>query len=235
MLGRSRKERRSLEHIEETTPAVPVRRARSLVRDVLLVVLQPDRGKTGTYTDLLVAAALLVELSREGRLDVRGEGKQVRVTVRDTTPLGDEDLDDALLSVRSGMLGDKASRLLQFLPPTTEQVLGRMADDGLVDAQTSTRMGMFTVHRYYPTPASDREDLTQRLRRVLLGESAPDERTALLVSILAAGASIAPLVPRKSFETANRASKEVIQHLAAPQRALVEALERAVDRENSAR
>lgn len=234
MLGRLRKAKRSAAEIEESYPTVPRRSSSSLVRDALIVMLDPERGRTGTFDDLVVAGAVLVELAREGRLAVAGAGRQVRVTVRDATPVGDEDLDEALLSVRSGILGNKVSRLIHLLPPGTTEVLGRLVEDGLVVEETRSRLGMFTVHRHYPAPAAGRDELVGSLRRVLLGEAVPDERTALLATILAAGLSLRALVPAGRIDDASRRSEELLERLGDAERTLVTALAEAVTRAHRA-
>ena len=159
---------------------------------------------------------------------VAGTGRQVRVSVRDATPVGDEDLDEALLSVRSGIVGNKQHPLL---PPGTDEVLGRLVEEGRQDAVQAR-----DVHGapQLSGPAAGRDELVGSLRRVLLGESVPDERSALLATILAAGLNLRALVPAGKVDDASRRSEELLERLGDAERTLVTALAEAVGRAHRA-
>lgn len=55
----------------------------------------------------------------------------------------------------------------------------------------------FTRRRYYPLTDIGHGELDQRLRSVVSGAALPDERTALLVELLAAGGRLGRWAPKR--------------------------------------
>ena len=86
------------------------------------------------------------------------------------------------------------------------------------------RLGMFTVRRYRPTPSAGRDELVARLRSALLGESVPDERTALLVSVLV-GVHWKLFVPKDQVNEAYRRAEEVRERIGEQEWAIVSAVQ----------
>jgi hypothetical protein len=221
-VDRLRKARRFLEKSEASRASIPDRAAPSLARDAVIAAIDPDSGKIWNNAAFAVPAALLVELAREGRLDVSGTGRKARVTLRDATPLGDPELDDALMAIGSGVFGQKVTRLVDVVPKT-HQLVARLVDDGLIVEESRRRLGMFTVRRYRPAPSAGRDELVARLRSALLGESIPDERTALLISVLI-DVHDKLFVPRNRIAEARRRAKEILERIGADERAIVSAV-----------
>ena len=233
-MERLRKARRVLEEAEASYTSVPARAAPSVARDAVIAMLDPDTGRFrfDNSFDLVVAGALLVELAHEGRLEVSGTGRKTLVAARDSTPLGDRELDEALLTVATGFFGQKVARLVHFLPPPALFVI-RLVTAGVLVQESRRRLGMFTVRRYRATTSAGRDELVAGLRSALLGESIPDERTALLISLLAAGGKLRHLVPRRSLREAMRRAEGILERVGEDERALVSAVGAAVLRANS--
>lgn len=234
MRERLRRARRVLEEAEASQTSVAPRAERSLARDAVLAVLEPDTGRLriDNSFDLVVAGAVLVELVHVGRLEVSGTGRTMGVTVRDPAPLGDPELDDALLTIATGVLGSRVRRLLPFLSQPS-QLVSRLVSAGVLVEESHRRLAMFTVRRYRPTPAAGHDELLAALRSALLGESIPDERTALLVSLLAAGGKVHHLVPQRSSREARRRAAGVLERVGEDERLLVSEIAAAVTRANS--
>lgn len=226
MLNRMRKARRVLGDMEEQYASVPGRVEPSLARQAVIAAWDPDSSKFWPDLDFVVAGALLVELEAEGRLEVSGTGKNVQVRLRDSKPFGTPDLDDALLTIGSGVFGQKVTRVRHFLPEDYE-IVRRLVVDGVFLEESHRKLGMFPVRRYRPTPSAGHEELVARVRHTLLGESMPDERTALLVSVLDMGVHFKLFVPKSSVKEADRHAKEILERLGDSQRVLLSALREA--------
>ncbi len=232
MFGRLGKARQVLEGAEESFTAAPPRALPSIARDLVVAALDPEDGKLMAFGSAAVPGALLLELTREGRLEVSGDGRKTRVTVRDLTPLGDAELDDALLTVETGVSGNKVSRLVEFLP-TSDQVLDRLVAAGEVTEESQQKLGMFSVTRRYPAPSARRDEVVGRLRSALLGESVPDDRTAMLTSVLLASTNLKHWVGRQHVKEADRRAREISERLRDDEQTLVAAIKAAVISGNS--
>ncbi|WP_432478210.1 GOLPH3/VPS74 family protein [Nocardioides sp. GXQ0305] len=226
MVERLRKARRFVTEAEAARESVPDRAAPSLATDAVIAALNPDDGKIWNNAAFAVPGALLVELAHEGRLEVSGTGKKARATLRDATPLGDPELDDALTVVGSGVLGHKVTRLVGGVPHT-DQLVRRLVADGILVEESQRRLGMFTVRRYQPGPSAHREQLVARLRSALLGESVPDRRTAMLIAVLV---DVHPklFVPRKQVGEARRRAEEILERIGEAEQAIVSAVKVAM-------
>ena len=227
MLGRLRKAREALEDAEESFTAAPPRGVPSVARDLVVAALDPEEGKLMPFGRAAVPGALLLELVREGRLEVSGDGRKTRVTVRDLTPLGDAELDDALLAVETGVFGNKVSRLVEFLP-TSDEVLDRLVAADEVTEESQQKLGMFSVTRRYPAPSARRDEVVGRLRSALLGESVPDERTAMLVVVLLSSTNLKHWVGRQHVKAADCRAREILEGLPEHEQRLVAAIKAAV-------
>ncbi len=227
MLERIRKATRVFEEAEKSHTSAPRRPTPSIAREAVLAMLDPEKGTLRTNADFVVAAALLLELVQDGRLEVSGEGRKVRVTVVDPTPLGDRVLDDALLTIQTGVFGTKVRRLISFLPSSAD-VLRRLGADGTTIEEKHRTFGIFPGRRYRATPGSGRDEIVGRLRGALLGESVPDVRTTLLLSALDVGVPWKLFVPRDRVEEADRRAQEVRERIGEGQRTVFSAVQQAL-------
>ncbi len=234
MFERLRKARRVLEEAEEAYSTVPSRAQPSLAHDATVILVAPGSGplRSSDRADFVVAGALLLELASEGRIAASGEGKGVRITVLDPSPLGVVELDDALLAISTGVLGSKATRLVSVVP-RADELVRRLLSEGVLVEETHTKWGLVSVRRYRPTPAAGRDELLARARGALLGESVPDDRTALIVAALYAGGNLKKCVPLDRFKDAQRHAAEILERLGDDERALVSAVDVAATRAGS--
>lgn len=227
MWGRMRKARAFLEQAETRHAVVRDRDGRSVASDAVIAAVDPDSGKIWDNIGPIVSVALLLELAHEHRLEVTGEGKKARVTVRDSNPIGDAALDEALLTIGSGVFGQRASTLLQFLP-TSEDVVTQLVAAGLVVRETPPGSGMFASRRYRTTTVAVRDDVVVRVRGALLGQLAPDAHTTMLVAALDLAMPMKLFVPKDRRKEADRSAKDLRDRLTADQRVLFSAVQEAM-------
>lgn len=210
---------------------VPERASPSLAREACIAAIDPASGRRWPNTDYAVAGALLGELARERRIEVSGTGRKARLTVRDSTPLGNPELDSALTILDAGGPGQKVTGNVPLLG--SDRLVKRLVADGVLEERSEKRLGVFTVHRLDPTPAAGRDELVARLRSALLGESIPDDRTALLVSVLNVGVNPKLFVPKDRVKEAYRRAEEMSDRITDQQRALISAVKVVRDRADS--
>lgn len=210
----------------------PERSTPSLAQQVCVAAIDPASGKCWPNTTYAVAGALLVELARERRIEVSGEGKKARVTVRDSTPLGDPELDSALTVLDAGGTGRKVTSVVSLMP-SSDRLVGRLVAQDVLEERSEKKLGVFSVDRLHPTPAAGRDQVVARMGSALLGESVPDERTARLVSVLTIGIHLKLFVPKGKVSEAYRRAEEILERLTDEERALIAAVKVVRDRSDS--
>ena len=201
-----------------------------LARQALLAAINPATGRRwNNNAKYVVAAAVLLELAHEGRFTVSGTGKALRYTLRDSTPLGDPVLDEALQSLDAAGFGKELARYVSVMP-SDDRVIEQLVGQGLLVDETHRVLGVLPRRRLLPTATAGREEAVARIRSALLGEAVPDERTALLVVALHVGIPCSLFVPRGRVREADRRRDELLASIGDDVRAVVMAVRAVRDR-----
>ena len=208
----------------------PAGTQRPLALDAVLVMLRPSKGEVWDEADMVVAAALLVELTHLGRLAVTGSGQALEVAVEDATPVGDELLDEALRTV--GERPGRVTKLVRRLP-TSDRVLQRLVAEGAVTVDSERKWGLKTVERHRPTPGAGREALVAMTKESVFGAMPPDARSAMLVSVLAIGRPLRAGVPEGQRPEVRRHLLAVRDSLGEEEAAVVATVDEVVRRANN--
>lgn len=163
-----------------------------IAEDLLLLLTDDESGKTmvdGSYVDLALAGAVLLELAELRRVTVAGPDEDVkkgRVRVLDPSPTGDAVLDESLRRVGEKH-GKKPESILSALGKgLREHLLERLSAAGILRRQEGKVLGIFPTTRW---PADDRAheaEVLSRLRSALVVGTTPDLRTAALAGLLSA-------------------------------------------------
>ncbi|GAA3714493.1 hypothetical protein GCM10022204_37040 [Microlunatus aurantiacus] len=163
--------------------------------ELLLVALDETTGRTiasGLNLDAALGAALLVELALAERISIApseaGWTQRGKVTVIDTGPTDDPDLDAVLVKLTEKD-GQKVKNLIS--PMTWRPIskglkdrrLGRLVRQGVLAEQRSAVLGL----RSHPTvdPGPGRE-VRGRLWSALVDGLTPTERTVALIALVEA-------------------------------------------------
>ena len=163
-----------------------------LAEDVLLLLIDDASGKTvvdKTHLDLALAGGVLLDLATSGRVDVAGQGEQVkagRLMVRDDRSTEDDVLDEALRRV--GAIGPKKpeSVLPKLAKGLRQDLLERLIGRGILRAQEGRVLGIFPTHAWPAVDSSHEREVRAGLRDVLVVGRTPAPREAALVSLLEA-------------------------------------------------
>lgn len=163
-----------------------------IAEDLLLLLYDDESGKPITGApglDYALAGAVLIELTVLGKLDVAGDGEEVkrgRLKVLDASPTGDAILDERLAYV-AGKPGkrpkDQIGRLSKKL---RDQLLARLAERGVLKADEGKVLGLFPVTRWPANDARHEAEMRAKLDSVLKVDATPDERTGALIALLSA-------------------------------------------------
>jgi hypothetical protein len=171
--------------------------------ELLLLALDDTSGRivaSGNNLDAALGAALLVELALMERISVApaeaGWNERGRVTVIDSTPTDDPDLDDVLAK-----LAEKDGRKVKnLISPMTwrpishklrDRRLARLIQQGVIDEQRSPVLGL---RRHPSTDPAPEHEVRARLRSALVDGLTPTERTVALVALLDAAGILTKVV-----------------------------------------
>ncbi|MBB2908798.1 hypothetical protein FHS43_000044 [Streptosporangium becharense] len=171
----------------------------TITEEVLLLAYDEQEGKQligSTELDAALGGALLAELAVEGRIDLADR----KVTVRDTTPLGDEELDAALERIAAESKPRKPEWWVQRFNSgkLRKRLLARLAERGVLREEQRRILGIFPSTRYPESDPEIERGIRERVRGVLAGAD-PDERTAVLIAVLHAAK-----IDRKAFPDARK-------------------------------
>lgn len=206
---------------------------RPLALDAVVVMLSPTKGTLWSHANLVVAAALLVELTRLGRLTVTGSQQQLEVAVHDPTPVGDDLLDEALRTVGAADGPIRVTKVITMLP-TSDQVLDRLVAEGAVTEESDRKFGLFKVQRHRPTPAAGRDALRSTVRAAFKGETEPDSRSVMLFSVVDIGPNLRGGLPSERRPEVARQAYAIRDTIGEGESALVSTIDEVVRRANAA-
>jgi hypothetical protein len=161
-----------------------------IAEDLLLLLLDDESGRitNGTYLDLGVGGALLVELALAGTVDVgEAKGFWAKAKVR---PSGTSAPDDAVLREALAVVAEKertAQDLVSRLGKKRKAVLlQRLVERGVLERKHGTVLGLFPRDRWPARDDSHEREVRRRLGDALVRGVTPDERTSALVGLLSA-------------------------------------------------
>ncbi|MGW1343702.1 GOLPH3/VPS74 family protein [Kribbella sp. NPDC002412] len=114
------------------------------------------------------------------------EVKQGRLKVLDATPTGDAILDERLAYVADKPGKRPKDQLGRLSKKLRDQVLARLAERGVLEADQNKVLGLFPVTRWPAKDARHEAEVRTALESVLKVGTTPDERTGALVAMLSA-------------------------------------------------
>ncbi|MFI0261353.1 GPP34 family phosphoprotein [Streptomyces sp. NPDC017056] len=167
-------------------------RGPTLPEELLLLALDPERGKPlceSSYLRYALAGAALAELEWAGRV---GEGRGGRITVHNPLPLGDPVLDGALAALpdpTKGGQGDggKARRWVRSAGRGVDELCRqRLEERGAIRRESRRALGLFRYERLTAGPVDLAGPAHARFKSALAtGFADPCDRTfAALVAAI---------------------------------------------------
>jgi hypothetical protein len=160
----------------------------SLPEELLLLALHDEKGSVipaaAPVLNGSLVGAVLMELGLQGRLreDVDG-GLQV-----DTTPSGDEVLDEAVRRIADTDRPRSASywvgRLARRIPRLKDRLLEQLVSRGVLERRERRILWVFPSRSFPLADAAAEQQVRDRIRAVILDEQVPDQRTAALIGLV---------------------------------------------------
>jgi Golgi phosphoprotein 3 (GPP34) len=166
-----------------------VKPVQTIADDLLLLLLDDQTGKPRidrTRLDYALAGAVLLELALDHRIDVlRGPHRRAAVVVGiDSHRIDDEILDEALLQA-----GERPRRADRLVPVVSKglrrRLLARAQRNGHLRREHRRILGLLPVERWRAVDPTRAQELSRRLRSVLVDGAPPDLRGTALITLLA--------------------------------------------------
>ncbi len=185
--------------------------ALTMAEEILLLLLDDETGQPvglkGPAGDLALVGAILMELALAGRIDTDLDC----LTVVDPKPVGDAVLDGALAQLAAPGAARTSRGWIQAFArgagPMRTQLLERLVQGGVLRRVEDRFLWVFPERRYPKAEGrAEVEEVRARLRHVLLDDSIPEPRDALLIG-LARATGLVPLL--LSAEEAARVAPRV--------------------------
>ncbi|MFF0343815.1 GPP34 family phosphoprotein [Kribbella sp. NPDC004875] len=157
-----------------------------IAEDLLLLLYDDETGKPiagSPGLDYALAGAVLIELTLSRKLDINDRG---RLEVLDGAPTGDPILDERLSYVASKPGKKPKDQVGALSKRLRDQLLARLADRGVLEADQGKVLGLFPVKRWPAKDARHEEEVRAKLESVLKVGTTPDERTGALIALLSA-------------------------------------------------
>src|SRR5215203_112079 len=188
---------------------------RTLAEDLLLIALDDAKGTTSWQQSGILpyalAAALLADLALAGKVTLRDD----KMVVVEPAPLDDELLDEALTRMKASKKEHDANYWVPALSGKVKKLQQRLENrlvaEGILRREQHKVLWVIESDRY-PTlnPAPERT-LREQLRAALLTDTAPDARTAILISLIENCKLIDRLVEKGERTAARARAKRLLR------------------------
>lgn len=180
----------------------------TLPENLLLLMSDDNHGRSaGISPEALSAgfvAAALMELAIRNRIDSDLES----VWVTDNSPTGDASIDEVLAQLSAGKFSLEASELIERMTSFGQTIrhaaLARLQDRDIVKVKKGL-LSLITGHEnYFIVDQRPGDELTARLRKILLSDEFPSPREICLLSLtntLGLTSHIVPNADRTQIES----------------------------------
>ncbi|MHA2248122.1 MAG: GOLPH3/VPS74 family protein [Candidatus Hodarchaeales archaeon] len=172
-----------------------------IAEDLLLLALHDKKGGKESGIQALeygLPGALIVDLRLKNRIEL----KEDKIVVIDRQSTGNELLDEALQLIAESEKERKAKYWIQEITIKIKNLQTRLSDrlvaEGILIKRKEKFLGIFTRYRYPSINPNHEVEIREEIHSILLHDKEPDERIALLISLISA-CKILPLIfPNKS-------------------------------------
>ncbi len=184
----------------------------TLAEELALLALDDDSGKVidlpAFALESALAAAIVMELSLEGRIDTDPE----KLWVIQPQMTGDPILDGALSQIVKEKAPQPAAHWLRHFarPQLEDDVIARLVARGIVRSEERRLLWVFKTRVYPPASGLEEKEVRTRILALLEGNDIPSPRDALLVGLMRSSGILRRLLSAADYERL----RERIDHLA---------------------
>jgi Golgi phosphoprotein 3 (GPP34) len=159
-----------------------------LIAEDLLLLLADEAGTLGERSRLSLglAGALVLELTLSGRVELTGEPPPERLGAVDTSPSGDDVLDEALAVIASTEQPRPSQALRLLGDRLQDRLLARLVERGLLREADTMVLGMLPRAEWPTQDLTYERELCAALVDTLIRGTAPQPAPGALIGLLAA-------------------------------------------------
>jgi Golgi phosphoprotein 3 len=158
------------------------------VEEIVLLQLDDSQGKFVNLplsaADVVLAGAALMELAIDNRIDSDLE----HLILVDTTPTGDDILDDVLRQLVEAGTDLGAGAVLERISVNGEKyqemALQRLIAKGILREENGRFLWVFHTRRYPIVDDTEQREVRARLRQLVLTDEIPDPRDVVLICLI---------------------------------------------------
>ncbi len=162
----------------------------TLAEELVLIALDDESGSLLSLPpfslEVAMAASLLMELERAGRID----SDEQKVFVISPKPTGkailDEPLEEIVAESRQLPTSAWLRRLAAPGPVLRERVIAGLVDHGVLQSVEKRLLWVFKTRVYPPTSGIEEREVKSRVMTLLNNDEIPETRDALLIGLLRA-------------------------------------------------
>ncbi len=176
--------------------------APTLAEEFVLLALDDDKGTFALFVDYGVAGAILVDLVREGRVEI----EDGRVVVRSSEATGDEVLDAALARIAEAKGNKPTSSWVQtfaFQGGHRKALVARLVAEGILREEEHRFLRIIPCSRYPEAQHGPEGETIAHLRGVLLGGNPIDLRAGALTALLDTCRILGRVLDREEMKVAH--------------------------------
>jgi Golgi phosphoprotein 3 (GPP34) len=189
-----------------------------MAEEFLLLCFDDQTGRKIISSDKIEPAlggALLVELALKERIGVTesaGWRQPGRLTITDTSPTDDLELDSALSKLQAAE-GKKIKDLIskmsgkRITKGLERRLLERLAATGVLRQERGKVLGIFPRTMWPTSDTGPGENVRERLHTALIAGVTPTERTVALIGLLEATGLLTKVVPSEDKKSLRRRAK----------------------------
>ncbi|MGC2411799.1 MAG: GPP34 family phosphoprotein [Stellaceae bacterium] len=160
------------------------------VEEIVLLQLDDRQGRFVNLplsaADVVLAGAALMELALANRIDSDLD----RLILVDTTPTGDDILDDVLRQIGEDGGELSAAAVLERISGNGEKyqdiALKRLIAKGILREENGRFLWVFHTRRYPVVDDREQREVRARLRQLVLSDDIPDPRDIVLICLIEA-------------------------------------------------
>ena len=158
----------------------------SFGEELLLLALDDEKGTIVDKTSIKygLVGALLMDLALMNKIDTDLEN----LMIVDTSPTGDDVLDDVLTQIAQSNRTRTTAYWLVHLSQNSntikERLLDRLIQKGILKREEQKILWVFARRRYPVRDDKEEKEVKTRIREVILSDSIPDSRDVVLISLI---------------------------------------------------
>ena len=176
----------------------------TLPEELVLIALDDDSGsllRLPPYAlEVAVAAAIVMELTLEGRIDTDAE----RLFLLSPAPTGNALLDESLAAIAARTENQPTAEWLRVFaapgPELCERVIQGLVARGVLKSVEKRLLWVFKTRVYPPTSGIEEDEVKSRVITLLNNDEIPGPRDALLIGLLRAAGLLEWLLSAPEYD-----------------------------------